>query len=113
MIAYVRMVDGTFKKHQRLVAMQNGTEADIDELGFFRPVMTAVGAIDAGDVGYVITGIKDVAKLRVGDTLTSRDHPAAKPLEGYREVRPMVFCGLFPIDTIATSISARRSSAWR
>ncbi len=98
-IAYVRMVDGTFKKHQRLVAMQNGTEADIDELGFFRPVMTAVGAIDAGDVGYVITGIKDVAKLRVGDTLTSRDHPAAKPLEGYREVRPMVFCGLFPIDT--------------
>ena len=98
-IAYVRMVDGAFDKQQRIVAMQNGTEADIDEIGFFRPAMTAVRRIDAGDVGYVITGIKDVAKLRVGDTLTSRDGPAAKPLEGYREVRPMVFCGLFPIDT--------------
>ena len=55
--------------------------------------------MEAGEVGYVITGIKDVAKLRVGDTLTARERPAAEPLEGYREVRPMVFCGLFPIDT--------------
>ena len=55
--------------------------------------------MEAGDVGYLITGIKDVAKLRVGDTLTARERPAAEPLEGYREVRPMVFCGLFPIDT--------------
>ena len=53
----------------------------------------------AGEVGYVITGIKDVAKLRVGDTLTSKAAPAAEPLPGYREVRPVVFCGLFPIDT--------------
>ena len=53
----------------------------------------------AGEVGYVITGIKDVAKLRVGDTLTARERPAAEALAGYREVRPMVFCGLFPIDT--------------
>ena len=55
--------------------------------------------MDAGDVGYLITGIKDVAKLRVGDTLTALERPAAEALEGYREVRPMVFCGLFPIDT--------------
>ena len=55
--------------------------------------------MDAGEVGYVITGLKDVAKLRVGDTLTDRDHPATEPLPGYREVQPMVFCGLFPIDT--------------
>src|SRR5436305_5028264 len=53
----------------------------------------------AGEVGYVITGIKDVARLRVGDTLTSRRRPASEPLPGYREVKPMVFCGLFPIDT--------------
>ena len=53
----------------------------------------------AGEVGYVITGLKDVAKLRVGDTLTSRADPAAEPLAGYREVQPVVFCGLFPIDT--------------
>jgi GTP-binding protein LepA len=98
-VAYVRMVDGKFRKGERIVAMQNGTEADIDDLGFFRPAMTGVSEMEAGDVGYLITGVKDVAKLRVGDTLTARDRQAAEPLEGYREVRPMVFCGLFPIDT--------------
>jgi len=98
-IAYVRMVDGSFRKRDRILAMQNGTEADIDDIGFFRPAMTGVEGMDAGDVGYLITGIKDVTKLRVGDTLTSQANPAAEPLEGYREVRPMVFCGLFPIDT--------------
>jgi GTP-binding protein LepA len=98
-IAYVRMVDGAFRKHERILAMQNGTEADIDDIGFFRPAMTGVQGMEAGDVGYLITGIKDVAKLRVGDTVTAQERPAAVPLEGYREVRPMVFCGLFPIDT--------------
>ena len=98
-IAYVRMVDGSFRKNGRILAMQNGTEADIDDIGFFRPEMTGVQGMEAGDVGYLITGIKDVAKLRVGDTLTALDRPATEPLEGYREVRPMVFCGLFPIDT--------------
>jgi GTP-binding protein LepA len=98
-VAYVRLVDGAFRKHERVVAMQNGTEADIDDLGFFRPEMTGVEAMEAGDVGYLITGIKDVAKLRVGDTLTALARPATEALEGYREVRPMVFCGLFPIDT--------------
>ncbi|HWA52729.1 MAG TPA: translation elongation factor 4 [Solirubrobacterales bacterium] len=98
-VAYVRMVDGAFRKNGRILAMQNGTEADIDDLGFFRPAMTEVAGMEAGDVGYLITGIKDVAKLRVGDTLTALDRPASEALEGYREVRPMVFCGLFPIDT--------------
>jgi GTP-binding protein LepA len=98
-VAYVRLVDGSFRKGERIVAMQNGTEADIDDIGFFRPAMTPVGGMEAGDVGYLITGVKDVAKLRVGDTLTSQENPATEPLEGYREVRPMVFCGLFPIDT--------------
>ncbi len=98
-IAYVRMVDGSFRKNERILAMQNGTEADIDDLGFFRPAMTGVERMEAGDVGYLITGIKDVTKLRVGDTLTGQANPAAEALEGYREVRPMVFCGLFPIDT--------------
>jgi len=98
-VAYVRMVDGSFRKNGRILAMQNGTEADIDDIGFFRPAMTAVQGMEAGDVGYLITGIKDVAKLRVGDTVTALDRPASEPLEGYREVRPMVFCGLFPIDT--------------
>jgi GTP-binding protein LepA len=83
-VAYVRIVDGAFRKGQRIVAMQNGTEAEIDDLGFFRPAMMPVEQMEAGDVGYLITGIKDVARLRVGDTLTSRDRPAAEPLEGYR-----------------------------
>jgi GTP-binding protein LepA len=98
-VAYVRMVDGAFRKNGRILAMQNATEADIDDIGFFRPEMTAVQGMEAGDVGYLITGIKDVAKLRVGDTLTAVDRSASEALEGYREVRPMVFCGLFPIDT--------------
>jgi GTP-binding protein LepA len=98
-VAYVRMFDGQFRKREQIVAMQTGNESDIDDIGFFAPQMRPVEGFGAGEVGYVITGIKDVAKLRVGDTLTSRAHPAAEALPGYREVRPMVFCGLYPIDT--------------
>ncbi|MCB0828799.1 MAG: GTP-binding protein, partial [Solirubrobacterales bacterium] len=81
-VAYVRMVDGSFKKHERILAMQNGTEAELDDIGFFRPLMTSADRIEVGEVGYVITGIKDVAKLRVGDTLTDLDRPATEPLAG-------------------------------
>jgi GTP-binding protein LepA len=98
-VAYVRLIDGGFARGEPIVAMQAGTEADIDEIGFFSPQMRPADGMGAGEVGYVITGIKDVARLRVGDTLTSKHNPAAKPLPGYREVKPMVFCGLFPIDT--------------
>ena len=98
-VAYVRLVDGAFTARQPITAMQAGTEADIDEIGAFMPEPLPRAGMEAGEVGYIITGIKDVAKLRVGDTLTSRERPAAEPLPGYREVRPMVFCGLFPIDT--------------
>jgi GTP-binding protein LepA len=98
-VAYVRMIDGTFATGKRIVAMQTGTEADLDEIGFFTPAMRAAPGMSAGEVGYVITGLKDVARLRVGDTLTDRSRPGAEPLPGYREVKPMVFCGLYPIDT--------------
>jgi GTP-binding protein LepA len=98
-VAFVRMVDGRFAKEEPITAMQAGTQADIDDIGFFTPKMTPSKGMAAGEVGYVITGIKDVTKLRVGDTLTNREQPAAEALPGYREVRPMVFCGLFPIDT--------------
>jgi GTP-binding protein LepA len=98
-VAYVRMVDGAFAKRERIKAMQTGTEAEIDEIGFFTPEMQAAKGMEAGEVGYVITGLKDVARLRVGDTLTSLARPAGEALPGYREVRPVVFCGLFPIDT--------------
>jgi GTP-binding protein LepA len=98
-VAYVRMMDGTFAKRELIAAMQAGTQAEIDDIGFFVPEMRPAAGMSAGEVGYVITGIKDVTKLRVGDTLTSRERPASEALPGYREVRPMVFCGLFPIDT--------------
>jgi GTP-binding protein LepA len=98
-VAFVRMVDGRFVKDEPIKAMQAGTQADIDDIGFFTPKMAPAKGMAAGEVGYVITGIKDVTKLRVGDTLTSRERSATDALPGYREVRPMVFCGLFPIDT--------------
>src|SRR5579859_155663 len=100
-IAYVRVVDGTFTKGEEIRAMQAGSEAEIDDIGFFTPQMTSAPALHAGEVGFLITGIKDVTKLRVGDTLTAKAQPASEPLPGYREVKPMVFCGLFPIDSDA------------
>ena len=98
-IAYIRVVDGTFTKGEAIRAMQAGTEAEIDDIGFFTPQMTSADALHAGEVGFLITGIKDVTKLRVGDTLTTKRSSATEPLPGYREVKPMVFCGLFPIDS--------------
>jgi GTP-binding protein LepA len=98
-IAYIRVVDGTFTKGEAIRAMQAGTEAEIDDIGFFTPQMTSAGALHAGEVGFLITGIKDVTRLRVGDTLTTKRGPATEPLPGYREVKPMVFCGLFPIES--------------
>jgi GTP-binding protein LepA len=98
-VAYIRVVDGTFRKGEAIRAMVAGTEADIDDIGFFTPAMTSADALHAGEVGYLITGIKDVTKLRVGDTLTTRAGAATEPLPGYREVKPMVFCGVYPIDS--------------
>src|SRR5271157_1492076 len=112
-VAYIRVVDGVFRKGEPIRAMATGTEADIDEIGFFSPQMMPTDQLAAGEVGYLITGLKDVTLLRVGDTLTTRTRPGARPpaggragageatepLPGYREVKPMVFCGLFPIDS--------------
>jgi len=98
-IAFIRMVDGVFAKGDPIWAMAGGTKADIDDIGFFSPQMMPTDQLAAGEVGYLITGVKDVTQLRVGDTLTSRTNTAGAALPGYREVKPMVFCGLFPIDS--------------
>jgi GTP-binding protein LepA len=105
-IAYIRVVDGVFRKGELIRAMATGTEADIDDIGFFSPQMMPTDQLAAGEVGYLITGLKDVTQLRVGDTLTTRASSgggavATEALPGYREVKPMVFCGLFPIDSDA------------
>jgi GTP-binding protein LepA len=98
-VAYIRVVDGHLRRGEAIRAMQTGTEAEVDEIGFFGPAMTPVEVLHAGEVGYLITGIKDVSLLRVGDTLTSKAGAAGEPLPGYREIKPMVFCGLFPVET--------------
>jgi GTP-binding protein LepA len=107
-IAYIRVVDGSFEKGEAIRAMATGTEAEIDDIGCFSPRMVPTKRLGVGEVGYLITGIKDVTQLRVGDTLTTRARAggaagraseASEPLPGYREVKPMVFCGLFPIDS--------------
>jgi GTP-binding protein LepA len=98
-IAFVRVVDGAFAPRDRVVAMAQGTRMEVEELGVFSPTMTAAGDLSAGDVGYIVTGLKDVSQLRVGDTLTRAASPAATPLPGYQDVKPMVFSGLFPTDS--------------
>ncbi len=98
-VAFVRMVDGKFTPREPLRAMAQGTRFEAEELGYFSPTRTESQTLEAGEVGYVITGLKDVSKLRVGDTLTSEARPAAEPLPGYKDVKPMVFAGLFPTDS--------------
>ncbi len=98
-IAYIRVVDGVFRKGGAIRAMAADVVADIDDIGCFSPQMMPTDELAAGEVGYLITGIKDVSLLRVGDTLTTRMGGATEALPGYREVKPMVFCGLFPIDS--------------
>src|SRR5881398_3529482 len=98
-VAFVRMVDGAFAAGEPLRAMAQGTRFEAEEVGFFSPTMRAADRLRAGEVGYVITGLKDVSRLRVGDTLTSERNPAAEPLPGYKDVKPMVFAGLFPTDS--------------
>src|SRR5438105_1106637 len=98
-VAFVRVVDGSFRRGEGLKAMAQGTQFESEELGFFSPAMTASETLGAGEVGYVITGLKDVSRLRVGDTVTSLRRGAAEPLPGYKDVKPMVFAGLFPTDS--------------
>jgi GTP-binding protein LepA len=98
-VAFVRVVDGSFSTREALRTMATDTRFDAEELGVFSPAMTPVERLTAGEVGYVVTGLKDVSRLRVGDTLTSVRRPAEAALPGYKDVKPMVFAGLFPTDS--------------
>ena len=97
-VAFVRVRDGEFRKNDALLAMVTARRSEIEEVGIFSPDMLKADVLRAGEVGYIIPGIKEVADLRVGDTLTSSRNPATEALPGYRDITPMVFCGLFPID---------------
>jgi len=98
-VAFVRVVDGTFARRDSLATMATDTRFEAEELGFFSPTMTPVETLSVGEVGYVITGLKDVSVLRVGDTLTTVKRRATEALPGYKDVKPMVFAGLFPTDS--------------
>ena len=100
-VAFVRVIDGTFTRRDALHAMATKTRFDAEELGFFSPTMRPVESLTAGEVGYVVTGLKELSTLRVGDTLTTVARPASEPLPGYKDVKPMVFAGLFPTDSDA------------
>jgi GTP-binding protein LepA len=98
-VAFVRVVDGVFTPREQLRAMALGTRFEAQEIGFMSPAMRPVQELRAGEVGYVITGLKDVSELRVGDTLTGEKRTATEAVPGYKDVKPMVFAGLFPTES--------------
>ena len=97
-VATVRVFDGSIKKGDTLRMMQAEGDFLVDGVGVKRPAETPVDALTVGEVGYVVTGLKDPEAVRVGDTLTWASNPCPEPLPGYREAKPMVYTGLFPID---------------
>ncbi|NLZ44427.1 MAG: elongation factor 4 [Clostridia bacterium] len=97
-IAYVRMVNGRLETGEKIMTMATGKDFEVTELGVFTPEMRPVAELGPGEVGYLIAGIKDLRDCRVGDTITSADRQAGKPLPGYKPVQPMVYCGLYPVE---------------
>jgi GTP-binding protein LepA len=97
-VILIRVIDGTIKKGQQVKFMQAGTTHLIDRVGAFRPKIDTLPELGPGEVGFITAQIKEVAQTRVGDTITDAKKPAAEPLPGFKEVQPVVFCGLFPTD---------------
>ena len=97
-VALVRVVDGTVKKGDRVLMMATGTEVLVEEVGARRPAETPLPELSVGEVGYLVTGLKDVRQVKVGDTITAVRGGVDEPLPGYRDAKPMVYTGLFPLD---------------
>ncbi|MFA1792884.1 translation elongation factor 4 [Bacillus velezensis] len=98
-VAYIRVVEGTVKPGQKIKMMATGKEFEVTEVGVFTPKATPTDELTVGDVGFLTAAIKNVGDTRVGDTITSPANQAAEALPGYRKLNPMVYCGLYPIDT--------------
>ena len=98
-VNFVRVRRGSFRRGTKIRLFSNGITSEIKEVGFFNPRMLPCDELRAGSVGYLIPNLKSPADTRIGDTVTDSDDPAASPLPGFREVRPMVFSGIYPIDT--------------
>jgi len=97
-VILIRVIDGVLKKGQLVKFMQAGTEHLVDRVGCFRPKIEQLQDLGPGEIGFITAQIKDVAQARVGDTLTDVKRPALEALAGFKEVQPVVFCGLFPVD---------------
>ena len=98
-IIYVRVMEGVLKKGTRIKMMHMDKDYTIEEVGVFRPAAEKIKELNAGEVGYITCNIHDPQKVRVGDTLTEVGNPTAEPLEGYRQLNPLVFCGVYPVNT--------------
>lgn len=98
-IVYVRVIDGQIKAGSKIKMMATDKTFEVIEVGAFKPRMTIVDELNVGDVGFIVAGIKTVGDTRVGDTVTDAKHPTPEPLPGYRRINPMVYCGLYPIET--------------
>lgn len=98
-ITHIRVVDGSIKKGMKIKMMATGKVFEVDEVGIFAPHPVEVEELSVGDVGYVVAGIKNVGDTRVGDTVTDAEREADEPLPGYRKINPMVFCGLYPVNS--------------
>ena len=98
-ISYARVFSGTIKAGEQMLLMSNGVKSEVKEVGIFTPKMQKVPMLSAGDVGYVISSIKSTADIKIGDTITIANKAAKDMLPGYKEVRPMVFCGLYPLES--------------
>ena len=99
LICYVRIFNGTLKAGQSIVMMRNNTETQAKEVGIFTQHMQMQQQLSVGEVGYIITNLKTLTEIKIGDTLTLSQNPAKTPLHGYKEIKPMVFSGLYPLDT--------------
>lgn len=98
-IVYVRVIDGQIKAGSKIKMMATEKTFEVIEVGAFKPRMTIVDELNVGDVGFIVAGIKNVGDTRVGDTVTDAKNPTPTPLPGYRKINPMVYCGLYPIET--------------
>ncbi|WP_172194087.1 translation elongation factor 4 [Saccharibacillus qingshengii] len=98
-IVYIRVLDGKIKSGSKIKMMASGKTFDVIEVGAFMPRMTMVDELNVGDVGFVVAGMKSVGDTQVGDTITDAKNPTAEPMPGYRKINPMVFCGLYPIES--------------
>ncbi len=98
-IAYVRVFSGAIKAGDMMMLMSTGQKAEVKEVGVFMPKMEKIASLGAGDVGYIVSSIKNTADVKTGDTITIASRPATEMLPGYKEVRPLVFCGLYPLES--------------